>query len=69
MRLLEFLSCGCQKSECRNIGCVCVAIWLKCTDICGCTTCANTAPDKDDLDSYELLASDNEDYVFSKLPL
>ena len=59
--LLEFLSCGCKKSECRNNRCVCVVNGLKCTDICGCTTCANSAPDEDDLDSYELLASDNED--------
>ena len=59
--LLEFLSCGCKKSECRNNRCVCLANGLKCTDICGCTTCANSAPDEDDLHLYELLTSDNED--------
>ena len=53
--LLEFLACGCKKSGCQNNSCLCVTNGLSCTDLCDCSTCTNTTPDEDDVNTrFEL---------------
>ncbi|CAB4001853.1 Hypothetical predicted protein [Paramuricea clavata] len=53
--LLEFLACGCKKSGCQNNRCLCARNGLSCTDLCDCSTCTNTTPDEDDVNTrFEL---------------
>ena len=59
--LLEFLSCGCKKSGCKNNMCTCIANGLKCTDICSCNDCTNCLLDEDDLNEFEDFDSDPDD--------
>ena len=53
--LLELLSCSCTKS-CQLPTCSCLAIGLKCTDVCKLLDCENRCED-----STEELVSDNSD--------
>lgn len=59
--LLEFLSCGCKKSGCRNNMCICITNGLKCTDICSCNECTNCLPDEDYGNLSEEFDSETED--------
>ena len=59
--LLEFLSCACKKSGCKNNKWIWVTNGMKCTDFCDCAACSNIPPDEDELDFYELFGSDDDE--------
>ena len=44
---MELLSCDCKK-ECVQDSCTCIQNYLKCTNLCKLTSCANQPPEDDD---------------------
>ena len=46
--LIEFVSCNCKKTKCKNKQCICVAHGLNCTDMCSCDDCDNRNMDVND---------------------
>jgi len=45
--VMELLSCDCKK-VCVHDSCTCIQNYLKCTNLCKLTSCANQPPDDDD---------------------
>ena len=44
--VMELLSCDCKK-ECVQDSCICIQNYLKCTNLCKLTSCANQPPEYD----------------------
>ena len=57
--ILEFVTCGCKKTNCSNNQCSCRAVDLPCTDLCRCVDCKNENRELD-LDESDEDESDSE---------
>lgn len=51
--LIECISCK-YKTECETSRCSCRKSGLPCTDVCGCSECANGQQDEDSVDSDDM---------------